>query len=239
MRKDMKIPTKDGFNIYGTLDSCESRRLIIFIHGMTGNKDEHHYFNAASFFNKRGFDTFRFNFYSRKKDSRQLVDSTLTTHIDDLNAVIDKFTGDYDETILISHSFGGILVPNVELSKVSKIVFWDPSSGFNNLEDKSITYERSMDKYRLNWGKTILVNKLLIEQWMAVSVEELVDKVTVPCKFIFAGNNNKEDIWGPQLDKIKVPYKTSAIEGASHQFVEEGSEEKLFEETLKFISRSI
>lgn len=59
MEKRIKLQTADNHIIYGTLNSVKSEnsRLVIFVHGLTGNQNEHHYFNAVPFFTKNGFDT--------------------------------------------------------------------------------------------------------------------------------------------------------------------------------------
>jgi pimeloyl-ACP methyl ester carboxylesterase len=72
MQKELQFITVDNYTIYGTLDSASSDTLIIFIHGLTGNQYEHHYFNAVPFFNNHDYDTFRFDLYSKRKNARQL-----------------------------------------------------------------------------------------------------------------------------------------------------------------------
>jgi len=235
MRKETQLKTDDNYIIYGTLDSNNNQRLIIFVHGFTGNKDEHHYFNAVPFFNKKKFDTFRFDFYSRNIHARPLTESCITTHSKDLRSIIDNFKDKYDELILIGHSFGPLVILSTDLSNITKIILWEPTTPFKNIEDKKATYDSNLNTYIFQWGMDFLVSKTMVDEWMSADLNYLVEKLSIPCKIIFAGNSNKHELWKPYLNKIKAQNKSVIIDGATHGFIEEGTEQKLFEETLKWI----
>jgi len=116
MREKIALKTQDNHKIFGTLDLNDNSVLLIFVHGFTGNKDEHHYFNAVPFFMKNNFDTFRFDFYARETNhARPLAESSITTHSQDLEVVIDHFKDKYDELILIGHSLGPLVILNTDL----------------------------------------------------------------------------------------------------------------------------
>jgi len=54
MEQYYKIPTSDGFEIPGILNSEEtSSKLIIFVHGFTGSMSEAHYYCAKEYFIQR------------------------------------------------------------------------------------------------------------------------------------------------------------------------------------------
>ena len=92
MEKQINLKTKDGHIIYGHLNSSEkSDKLIIFVHGLTGNQTEQHYNNAPRFFNDKGFDTFRFDLYSPRTSARKTTEVSLKEHIEDLRQVIEHF----------------------------------------------------------------------------------------------------------------------------------------------------
>lgn len=236
MQNKIQLKTKDNHIIYGTLDSDrDNQTLLIFVHGMTGDQDEHHYFNAVPFFTKKGFDTFRFDFYSGRSNARSLSESSITTHSKDLKLIIDSFKNKYKNIILIGHSFGALVILNTNLSDILKIVLWDPTTGFKDIKDKKGIYSSELDKYILQWGMDIIVGKQMIEEWKSINLNQLIKKLTIPCKFIFAGNYNKHELWKPFLNKIKVKNESVIIEGATHGFIEEGTEQKLFEETFNWI----
>lgn len=238
MEHEIKIKTSDNHIIYGTLNSLpkDNKNLIIFVHGLSGNQYEHHYFNAVSFFNKKCFNVFRFDFYAREPKARPLIQSTITTHANDLKSVIKHFKNKYKNIVVIGHSFGALVILNTDLSNVSRIVFWDPSTNFKDIKEKNGSFNADLDKYVLHWGIDMLLNKEMVEEWKKSNLNKLIDKLTIPCKFIFAGDKIKYNLWKPFLEKIKIKNQTAIIEGATHCFYEEGTEQKLFEETLKWLT---
>ena len=237
MEKAIKIKTTDNHIIFGTLNyqSTNKKTVLIFVHGITGNQNEHQYFNAVPFFTKKSFTTFRFDFYSRNLQSRQLQESSITTHVSDLQTVINYFKKKYKKIILIGHSLGAPVILLSDLSAVAKIILWDPTTGFKDIKEKNGYYSKKLDNYVLNWGKAIMVSKKMIDEWKNIQTQDLINKITVPCKFIFAGKENKYTTWKPFLKKIKAKNDHVVIKGASHVFIEEGVEQKLFIETLGWI----
>lgn len=152
MRTQIQLKTPDNHIIYGTLDSDNNQTLLIFVHGITGNQNEHHYFNAVPFFTRNGFDTFRFDFYSDEDGARSLGEGTITGHAKDLELIINNFIDKYKQVILIGHSLRAPVILKTSLSSISKIVLWDPTTGFKTIEDKDGEYYPEIDKYILHWG---------------------------------------------------------------------------------------
>ncbi len=164
-----------------------------------------------------------------------MIESSISTHSEDLKLVIDSFENKYEHIILVGHSLGAVVILNTDLSYISKIVLWDPTTGFNDIKGKKGVYNVELDKYILNWDMDIILGKRMVEEWKSLDVSQLIEKIIVPCKFIFAGNYNKYELWQPFLNKIKVENKFVIIKGATHRFIEEGVEQKLFDETLSWI----
>ncbi|MBI4162129.1 MAG: hypothetical protein HY513_00470 [Candidatus Aenigmarchaeota archaeon] len=75
MEKEIKLKTKDGRVIYGTLNSQKNnKKLLIVVHGLMSSIIENPYFSASRFFPKHGFDAFRIELYSGNKKARKLKD---------------------------------------------------------------------------------------------------------------------------------------------------------------------
>ena len=87
----------------------------------------------------------------------------------------------------------------------------------------------------LRWGEEVIVGKQMVEEWKAVNLNELAGKIKIPCKFIFAEKAGKYEIWKPFLNQIKVKNEVTIVKNATHCFVEEGTEQELFNETLKWV----
>lgn len=239
MEKKINLHTNDNYTIYGTLNSnkLKNSKIVIFVHWLTWNQDEHHYFNAVPFFLKNGFDTFRFSFYPDEDNARQLSKSSIKTHAEDLLIIINYFEKIYWKLFLVGHSLGTFVILNTDLTNISKIVLRDPTKGMQSLEEKGCIYNETLRKYILHWWQEILIGQDMVNDWQKASnIEESVKKITKPCKIIFAGNNNIYEARKPFLANIKVPYESVIINNASHGFIEEGTEQKLFEETLKWLT---
>lgn len=239
MESRIKLQTQDNHTIYGTLNStnAKSSKLIIFVHGLTGNQNEHQFFNAVPFFTEKGFDTFRFDLYSDEDNARQLSECSIKIHSQDLTVVIEHFKNSYKELFLVGHSLGAPTILYADIKAISKIVLWDPTKWMNSLEEKWCFYDERIDKYILKWWIDVIVSQEMINNWQEVSdLKVIVNKITKPCKFIFAEENPLiHETWQPYLNSIKVPYESVKIKWATHVFVEEWVEKKLFEETLKWI----
>lgn len=237
MEQKIEIKTPDNHIIYGTLNQLPNNNdtLIIFVHGLSGNQHEHHYFNAVPFFNEKGFSVFRFDFYARELKARQLSKSTITTHAEDLESVIKHFKDNYKNIVLVGHSLGTLAILKANLSDISKIVLWDPTVNFNDIKGRNNSFNTDLNQYIFHWGMDILINNQMIEEWKKIDLTELIDKINVPCKFVFAGDRKKYVLWEPFLKKINIKNEIAIIEWATHCFYEEWTEQKLFKETLDWL----
>jgi dienelactone hydrolase len=235
METIIKIPTTDGHTIYGTLNSTTKKdKLIIFVHGLAGSQYEHHYFNAPSFFNK-AFDTFRFDFYPSEYPGRSLSECSITSHAKDLQTVIKHFAKKYKNIFLVGHSMGCATILQTNIDTVTKIVLWEPPKGMKTLKEERCAYIPSLNKYILSVGMDILISKEMVDEWKKLcdTKKQMMNNITVPCKFIFAGNSTNWNVWKPFVEDTKHTH--IIIAGASHCFYEEGTEQLLFKETLSFL----
>lgn len=240
MEINLEINTSDRCKIYGVLnklDDRESDNLIIFVHGITGSKDEHQYLRAPEFFNIRGYDTFRFDLYSDLEKGRGLIDCNIQIHSIDLSNVLDYFKLKYQKIYLVGHSLGCTVVLNTDISIVKKTVFWDPTAGMKSLEDHGCEYNQVLKKYILNWARTILINSKMVHDWKDASdISKQILKMTKPTKFIFAQNSGLYEEWKPFLDKTN--YEVFLINNATHMFVEEGAIQVLYTQTINWFNKS-
>src|SRR3989304_6465363 len=99
MQNEINIPTPDNHLIPCTLnyEKTDPNKVILFVHGFTGNQHEHQYYNAVKYFTVRGFATFRFDFYTIIDGVRKLSESLIDSHIRDLQKVIKYLHSKYQE----------------------------------------------------------------------------------------------------------------------------------------------
>lgn len=237
MENNIKIPTNDGHLIYGSLLSKNKERskgLVIFVHGLSDNKDFRLIYNGAHFFKKKGFDTYRFNLYSDDPKARILENCSISTFIEDINSVFSYFRDKYKKIYLVCHSLGFVVL-DCDLSIISKIVFWDPSLALKENRIESLRYEPKIDHYFINWGISFIISKQLKTEWENINDERLVKKLRVPLCLLMAEKSDLKIGWKENLKYLKAGYVYKEIQGASHTFWEEGSEDKIFKESLKWI----
>ncbi len=241
METTFSLPTADDHRIYGTCNSVSSSKAIILVHGLTGYQHEQHYMRAIPFFNAAGFDVVRFNFYSDQPKARTLADSSIPLQTEDLNTVIEHFNQQYEELYVVGHNLAGPVILGADQSLVSRLVLWDPTSGVPSAEAlvaKGCVYDERIDRYVFNSiGRDILLGQAMVDSWIAAAdVNRYAAMAAKPLKVIFAGEDTNKDIWIPYLDTLEVEHKYTIIAGATHGFVEEGTLEKLYEETLSWIA---
>ncbi|MBU0461678.1 MAG: hypothetical protein KJ574_03770 [Nanoarchaeota archaeon] len=238
MEDNLKIPTNDGHLIYGTLNyiNKEPKRLIIFVHGLSDNKDHRTVFNAARYFKTQGFHTFRFSLYSDDDKARVLEDCSIGTFVEDINSVIYYFKGKFDEIFLACHSLGFVVL-DCDLEGVKSIALWDPSLSLKEDRIETLRYEPAIHAYFINWGISFIIGKQLKIDWENINDERLLRNVKTPLCILMAEDSNLKIGWKSNLKYLNVEHEYHEIKGASHDFVEEGTEEKLFEETLEWFNK--
>ncbi len=238
MQKTIKIKTKDGFQIYGDLLSAPkpSNKLVIFCHGFTGNRNEHIFFNGSQYFTKKGFDTFRFSFYSDEKGARHFENTKISQHGQDITTVVNHFSKKYKKIYLVGHSFGGTSLLFADSSKVSAMVFWD-ASYMDSVNKIELTYNKAKAVHTVDWGMTVMVGKIFAEELLHFpDCGELIKKIHAPVKFIGIGNSNTSPS-KKYFIKANEPKSLAVVKDAVHNFNSPDTEQKLFEETYAWVRK--
>lgn len=244
MEEEIKIPieNKQSFSsnkkyIYGILRGSLDKPLVIFVHGFTGYKNEHQFFNAARFSQKVGFSTFRFDLYSWKKDARKLEDCTLSLHAQDLDVVVEYFRNKGVKKIfVVGHSFGGVSVLLSKKKGFDAVVLWD-SSGDKDVKLKA-KYVKELDKYYYQddsaYGFTIS-KQMYEENNNKLIPSKLIKEMHIPIKVIVAGAGIMIDEGKKLFLNANEPKAIAVVPNATHCFDEDGAEENLFQETYNWL----
>lgn len=242
MEKQIKIPINKKINIYGTLRGTLKQPLLIFVHGFTGNKDEHIFFNGARFFEHKGFSTFRFNLYDWKKDARKLEACTLSLHAEDLDFVIDYFKKKGVKKIFVAgHSFGGLTVLLSKKQLFDAAILWDAS--FNPKTVTGGKYIRELGRYYLDSQKFdafgMTVGDKMVEENNTLKPLDLIKSFTKPVKIIVAEKGVLVEGGKKYYQLANTDKDFAIIKEATHCFDEDNTEDMLFEESLQWIEKFI
>ncbi len=215
------------------------RRKSFFVHGLTGHRNEHQFFNAAAYFSKKGFNVFRFDLYCEGKKARNFFDASLSIHGSDTRTVYDYFRKrGFTKIFLVGHSYGG---PSILLSKspATAVVWWDPSFDVARIyRQKEVWKDPSSGMRFIDWGIPMRVSDSYIKDAKKLTPQKalhLVEEWNVPLKIISAGKGVLVAGAKKYLSRVRVAKEHVIIPDAGHNFNEEGTEQKLFHETLSWI----
>lgn len=239
MEKEVKIKIpKSKKYIYGIQRGLLSKPLVIFVHGLTGYMNEHQFFNGARFFEKSGFSSFRFNLYGWQENARDLIKSTLRTHASDLDTVIRYYRRQGVKKIfVVGHSYGGATILFSKEKDFDGVVLWDSSHPDCWVFEKRINYVKALKAYRGHWDFDVLIGKKMYDESKNWDWTGLIKSITAPIKIIVASKSGLLQAGKKYYREANEPKSLKVIEGATHCFDEDGVEEKLFRETLKWFKK--
>jgi len=240
MEKQVQIETPDKHTIYGFLRTPKkkSKTLVVLVHGLTGHPNEHFHFNGARFLEKHGFASYRFSLYIAAPGGRKLHECGVSTHVQDLNTVLKFFRKKFKKIIVVGHSLGGITVLAADHSLVDSIILWDGTSSLKTRIKKDFIYSKKLDAYLMDWRVRGIMSKKMHKEWTDFPLpKDAVKKLTKPLKVIVAGNGILIKAGKEYYKAAKGPKEFAVIKGASHTFIEDGTEEKLLAETLSFVKK--
>lgn len=241
MEQEIKIKiSKTKLHIYGKLRGSLKKPLIVLVHGLSGEMDERLIYHAALWFEKKGFATFRFNQYDWHNNARSMSDSTLVRQAKDVDMVLLFFSRrGVKKIFLVGHSYGGPTILLARKANVSAIALWDPSYRINLSKSphgmRPITRVKRPRGYIHHWGIDVFLGEKIVQESKRLAWDQLARGLTVPLKIIVAATGYER---GEKYFKhSKGPKELVLIKGASHQFVEDGISEKLFQETLTWFRK--
>lgn len=90
----------------GETASRKAGCIVLFGHGVTGNKDRPVVVDAATALNAAGFDTLRFSFAGNGDSEGDFRAATISKECADLKVVIDVVADNYTRIIYVGHSMG-------------------------------------------------------------------------------------------------------------------------------------
>ncbi len=242
MREEFfSIPSFDGHRIYGVLNQNRPANcLVIFVHGLTGEKENHLYYNAARFFPERGIDTCRFDLFSNERDGRRLVDSSLSDFSQDLSSVVQFFADRYQSVHVVGHSIGGCIAMNAKQSLIRSFILWDTGLQNGSTETGPFEYDERLGYYVAKLKIQYMLSPKLIKE-RAQQGKSVVKKVKRPIMLIFAGNTTINESWVNNFEYIdstlEPSFETITIDGAGHGFNELGKSDEVFAATYNWVSR--
>lgn len=231
------LKSLDGFRVRGVFNSPGAiRKLIVFIHGLIGEKDNHLYDKGARSLPVSDVDTFRCDLFSNESYRRKLADCSLINFNQGLLLGLEHFASRCDEIHVVGRRIGGYVAMNADQAHVTSLIRW--GAGLQNAPTNfgPFTYHEELSSYLVKLKISYLVLVGLVNertQQGAGTVRKIQRAVTL----VFARNTAIRETWKPNLQRIKTPHDSVTINEAGHGFNELGKNELLLEETLSWVQK--
>jgi hypothetical protein len=237
IEQEIKIPIPDSkLCIYGTLRGSLKQPMVVFVHGLTGHRHEHIYFNGSRFFEKHGLASFRFNLYDGAQDARKMADCTIKIHAADLDTVIEYMTNrGVKQIFAVGHSYGAPTILSSKKRGFEAVVLWDPHHApIRGLKQQGWQPVGVLSRYMIQWNSEVLIGEAMYKENVKLDCDKLAAKFKVPTKIIYAKNGILEKASKSYYKHLAGKKDIVGLKNATHCFDEEGTEEELFQETYEW-----
>jgi hypothetical protein len=123
------LPGTKGLKIKSILRGSFDKPLVVMMHGRPGSGNDLLQYLGARYLHEQGFSTLRLFMYDYSPDTRNLIDCTLQTHVDDFEVVIAYLRQHHTPIIFaVGHSYGGLTILRSK-ERLHGVVLWDASHG--------------------------------------------------------------------------------------------------------------
>ncbi len=201
------------------LPAEKTRGTIVFCHGF-GSDKEGSYKKRCEFFAKNGLKAVRFDFRGNYESSLEFKDATLSTRIEDLERILEKFED--NNTVVHGTSFGG-LVSIITTNKSEKIDFLGLRSPVTNLESISGIRNQVLEDgfYQHMPGKK--VGRKFVEDLENYDLTGISEGINNPTLLMHGTKDKVIDIMYSEtfFDKLKSKKRFIKYGGQGHRFDEE------------------
>ena len=237
---DIDIPD-EGKRIYGTYREVGSDApLVVFVHGFTGHRNEHIFFNGARALERAGISSYRFDLYCDALDARQLLDCTIDQHGADLDLVVGTLKREQAQRSItvVGHSLGALTALSSVERAFDNVVLWDPSANGDHLfrDWPEASWMPEHGAWLVRWGADLLVSDAMAKSWQGHETERLLADLGKPVKIVAAGASTRLEGCRRYAEVACDPKELAIVEGADHCFDVDGTEEALFVETIAWVN---
>lgn len=242
----LRIEGPESNGVYGRLRSQNHRNLIIHIHGLTHSMNHMLEVFAADYFPQHGYDHYRIGLYAREQDSRNLIQSSLSTHVQDIRAVLKYFRNYYDNIFISAHSLGALCVLILNPENIRAVSLWDPATDVSHFWSVGnfLTHVPERKQYLLDYGNVFVLGEDMVSQMQeypdAVCVQMAEDfyapaQMIIPQETIFlASPHASPDAY---LRAFQAKSEIHRMIDANHTFSHQGNPQALLEKTRSWFDR--
>ncbi len=202
---------------------ADSDKWIFYCHGF-GSDKEGSYVERCERAVEEGFNAVRFDFRGNGESDGDFVEQSLSSKIDDLEAVIEYF--DPEEYVLFGSSFGGKVVFHAATELEPGAVIAKAPVTYNEIMGKFRSVVENKGEYEYIDGKPI--DQRFFEDFDTYNFQEVVDELDVPVA-IFHGS--ADTTVHPEhslkaVEALNTNVMLHKLEGEKHSF-SGGAEQKM------------
>ena len=213
------------------LEAGEKCRMVMILHGLTGNKNEEHIKALADALEARGVASIRFDFNGHGESEGDFVNMTIPNEVEDAKKVYDYVKGlDYvDSVSVVGHSQGGLvtglLAGELGADKIHSIALLAPAAVIKDDCIRGIFIgmpfdaENPPESLKLNDSHSLGREYILTAQ--TLPIYQAAKNFTGPvCLIHGTGDTMVPYTYSEVYDMLYSNSELHFIEGAEHQFTE-------------------
>lgn len=242
-----ELPHTPGMRIKGIArGDMATQPVAVMMHGRPGGANSLLQYLGARVLSERGIATLRLSMYGNEPDTRNLIDCTLQTHVDDFDVVVKELRAQGVKQIFgIGHSYGGLTILKSN-AMLESAVLWDPAHGSWWTEGRDAHFqavypEEQMGEYIIGVAGAGYINGSMAAR---AYDEQLGDTSAwaakpYPLQIVSAGKGALTDLADKYMAVANEPKRHVLVPDAHHSF--EDSDEvmlNLFDQTLYWLART-
>jgi pimeloyl-ACP methyl ester carboxylesterase len=239
-----------GLTLVGNFSSAESKKIIILVHGFTGDKSEGGKFDKLTdALLEKNFNVLAFDFSGCGESDDDPL--TVTKENDDLRCAIEFILQKGLSPIgIMGYSLGALVTANVWDKKMKTTVFWSPVTNSHpdvrsrfspeQLEELKKTGLITRIKAQGVRKKYVIDGKLL-EERSHIDQKELLRKIKCPVLIIHGDQDQRVPLADSQraMQYLPIQSRIEIIEGADHYFKEKIYEDRFVKLTADWFSSQL
>lgn len=226
------LPNTGGLKIKSVLRGTLSQPLVVMMHGKSGQGNSLLMYLGARFLFEHGFASLRLWMYDTGKNTRNLLQCTLDTHVEDFATVV-QYLRDHGVSHLfaIGHSYGGLTIIK-SMAVLDGAVLWDPTHG-NIWHGKHAAWLKKYPEITIGdivvgiRGNPSVTSTTMQKQDHTLgNTSAWITGKGYPIKIITAGKGILSELGRKYFDAADTPKALVDIEAATHNF--DDSDESIF-----------